>query len=433
MKQKAAWVPAILLCLVPWLMVLGNSVLIPGLPEMAERMHVTRLQISLLITLFSLPAGLVIPFAGMLSDRFGRRWVVVPSLLLFGIGGLVAGLAGWWMRHPYGVVLAGRVLQGIGAAGTAPIAMAWIGDLYRGAQRARVLGVNEAGNALGKVMSPIVGSAVGLLAWFAVFFVFPVLCVPLTVLIWRLVPAEREAKSPRAPAEDADSSRGSYLHRLREVFRREGRWLSIAYLGGAAALFTLFGVLFYLSDLLERSYGIDGLRKGLVLAIPLFVLTGTSIATGMIIRKRVRRMKWMLVGGLCVMAAGLILGGWLANRAWPLVGALSVSALGTGCVLPSLNMLITSAVNRDLRGVVTSLYGSVRFLGVAAGPPAVTFLMRWPRLVLFGALAALCLVCAALAVWLIRPASEPRRGGSASAWASSPRPLRGSTHRKGTT
>lgn len=409
MRHTSNWIPAILLSLVPWLMVLGNSVLIPGLPEMADRMQVTRLQISLLITLFSLPAGVVIPFAGMLSDRFGRKAVIAPALLVFGAGGLVAGLSSWFLPRPYPFVLAGRVIQGLGAAGTAPIAMALVGDLFQGAERARVLGINEAGNAFGKVVSPIVGAAVGLLAWFAVFFVFPVLCLPLAAAIWWLIPSRKGEPGARRTGGDAGGR--SYFGNLLQVFRREGRWLSVTYLCGATALFTLFGVLFYLSELLEKQYGIDGIRKGLILAIPLGVLTLTSVAAGIIIRRRQRRMKRMLIGGLCGMAASLMACGWLAQRAWPLVALLSLSALGTGCVLPSLNMLITSAVDSALRGVVTSFYGSVRFLGVAAGPPAITYLMTWPRVWMFAAVAALCVVCAGLAVWFIRPQETSPGGG----------------------
>ncbi|SFV05544.1 MFS transporter [Alicyclobacillus macrosporangiidus] len=410
MRHTSRWISAILLSLVPWLMVLGNSVLIPGLPEMANRMQVTRLQVSLLITLFSLPAGVIIPFAGMLSDRFGRKAVIIPSLLVFGAGGLVAGLACGFLPRPYPFVLAGRVIQGLGAAGTAPIAMALVGDLFQGAERARVLGIHEAGNAFGKVVSPVVGAAVGLLAWFAAFFVFPVLCLPLAAAIWWRVPSR--GGEPDARRTESGAEERSYFGNLLQVFPREGRWLSIACACGATALFTLFGMLFYLSDLLEKQYGLDGLKKGFILAIPLGVLTLTSVAAGIAIRRRRRRMKWMLVGGLCGMAASLMACGWLAPRAGTLVALLSLSALGTGCVLPSLNMLITSAVSSALRGVVTSFYGSVRFLGVAAGPPAITSLMNLPRLWMFSAVAALCILCAGLAVWLIRPEETSPGGGA---------------------
>ena len=68
MEKKLRTTIAIL-CLVPFIMVLGNSMLIPILPSIQKELHINIIQVSLLITVFSIPAGIVIPFAGMLSDR----------------------------------------------------------------------------------------------------------------------------------------------------------------------------------------------------------------------------------------------------------------------------------------------------------------------------------------------------------------------------
>ncbi|WP_035487369.1 MFS transporter [Alicyclobacillus contaminans] len=396
MKRPPNWLLIVLLSFIPLLMVLGNAVLIPGMPTMQSTMHVTKFQVSLLITLFSVPAGLVIPFAGFLSDRIGRKWVIVPSILLFGTGGVVAGFASWWLSHPYWVVLVGRVIQGIGAAGTAPIAMAFMGDLFQGNLRSKALGINEAGNAFGKVVSPIIGAAVALLAWFAVFFIFPVLCLPLAAAIWWMVPEASKKKTEQ-------QSISSYLKSLGKIAQREGRWLSVAYLCGATALFTLFGVLFYLSDLLESKYNIDGIIKGLILAIPLLVLSTTSYITGVVIQKKKQRMKWFLVVGFAILATSVLCATWLATNAWMLIALMSVGAIGTGLVLPSLNMLITSAVDQTNRGSVTSFYGSVRFLGVAFGPPVFTWLLGVSTAAMFVTVASLAALCGLLAWLLIRP------------------------------
>ncbi|MGQ9532448.1 MAG: MFS transporter, partial [Desulfotomaculales bacterium] len=159
-------------------MVLGNSMLIPVLPAMAGALGLSALHVSLVVTLFSVPAGLAIPLAGFLSDRVGRKAVIVPGLLLYGLGGLLAGLAAaLHFKETFAAVLTGRILQGIGAAGTAPLAMALAGDLFQGRARSRALGIIEAANGFGKVLSPVLGAALGAWAWFAPFFLFPALCV----------------------------------------------------------------------------------------------------------------------------------------------------------------------------------------------------------------------------------------------------------------
>lgn len=397
-KNQPTKLLMVLLAVIPMLMVLGNAVLIPAMPEMQSKMHVSALQISLLITLFSVPAGIVIPFSGFMSDQVQRKFVIVPALLLFGAGGVLAGIAGWMFKSPYWWILGGRIIQGIGASGTAPIAMAVVGDLFKGSARSQALGVNEAGNAFGKVVSPIVGAAVATIAWYLVFFIFPVLCVPVAAAVWWFVPEPKQKKEKQ--------SLRNYVGSLGTVFKHEGRWLAVTYLCGAAGLFTLFGLLFDLSELLESSYHVVGIRKGLILAIPLLTLCTVALAAGGLIKRRKRLMKWLVVGGFTIMTVSLAATPLTGRNPWWLVALASVAAFGIACALPSLNTLITSAVGAERRGVVTSLYGSVRFLGVAAGPPVFTFLREWNTTWMSYSIAALSLLCAVLAVLMIRPPAQ---------------------------
>jgi len=121
----------IILSTVPFLMVLGNSMLIPEFPNIKSQLDITQFQVGLLITFFSAPAALAIPFLGYLSDRVGRKIIIIPGVILYGLGGVMSGLAAAFIDNPYTFILAGRVVQGIGAAGTAPIAMALAGDMFK--------------------------------------------------------------------------------------------------------------------------------------------------------------------------------------------------------------------------------------------------------------------------------------------------------------
>src|SRR5690625_7529981 len=111
-------------------MTLGNSMLIPILPLMEKKLEISKLQSSYIITVYSVIAILFIPLAGDLSDRFGRKKVLVPALILTGIGGFIAGRAAWQMDDPYAMVLVGRALQGIGASGAMPIVLPLVADLF---------------------------------------------------------------------------------------------------------------------------------------------------------------------------------------------------------------------------------------------------------------------------------------------------------------
>nr|WP_254660791.1 MFS transporter [Bacillus sp. FJAT-27225] len=382
---------------IPLIMTLGNSMLIPILPQMKTELGLSQLQASLTITVFSIAAAIFIPILGYLSDRYSRKIIILPALLLYGIGGLLAGFASSAISNPYWLILTGRILQGIGAAGTAPIAMALTGDLFKGGEQSRVLGIVEASNGLGKVLSPILGSLFGLITWFAVFFAFPAIC-SISILLTLFFIKEKSHKQAPPPF-------GKYMRGLGSVFKFEGRWLFTTYLAGATCLFTLFGILFYLSDVLEQQYKIDGVIKGLILAIPLLVMGITSYITGSKIGKNTAAMKKLIVLGLTFMTVSYALLVFF-EKLIPFLIVLVLSSVGTGLVLPCLNSLITGSVGKERRGFVTSLYGSVRFIGVAIGPPIFTRLMEWSRTGMFLSIASLTLVVALLCLLLIHVKSN---------------------------
>ncbi|MGD8190056.1 MFS transporter [Brevibacillus ginsengisoli] len=379
---------------VPLVMVLGNSMLIPVLTTMKNKMDLTQFQTSFLITSFSIAAGLVIPLAGYLSDRFNRKLVISIALSLYGLGGLLAGLASIWFDHPYMLIMVGRVLQGIGAAGTSPIAMALVGDLFNGAAESRALGLLETSNGLGKVLSPIFGSLLALIAWYMVFLAFPVICGVVLLIFLFLVKEKKQKKEPMPVKQ--------YLHSIKHVFQKNGKWLIPAFFIGSICLFTLFGVLFYLSDLLEEQYKIDGLIKGGILAIPLLAMSITAYITGSVIKKKLGLMRTLIVTGMLMLAASYLIASFIQGI-YLLIGVLMIGSIGTGLILPCLNSMIIGAVKKAERGMITSLYNGVRFIGVAVGPPVFTWLIGISKNVMFYSITGLTLLFAIIGFYFINP------------------------------
>lgn len=377
---------------IPLIMTLGNSMLIPILPKMESELGLSSFQVSLTITIFSITAAIFIPILGYFSDRFTRKVIIVPALVLYGVGGLLAGLASALFDNAYIWILIGRAMQGIGAAGTAPIAMALTGDLFKGGEQSKVLGLVEASNGFGKVLSPIVGSLLAILVWYGPFWGFPVFCL-VSVLLTAFFVKEKKKKKEPPPI-------GKYVKGLFSVFKEEGRWLFTTYLAGATCLLTLFGILFYISDVLEKDYGIDGILKGAILAIPLLFQMITSFTTGSKIGKNMKAMKALIVLGLLFMTTSFACL-TLVDNLVPFFSILVISSVGTGLVLPCLNSLITGSVGKSRRGFVTSLYGSVRFLGVAIGPPIYGWLMSISKTTMFLSTAGLTLLVAILSLALI--------------------------------
>ena len=382
---------------IPLIMVLGNSMLIPVLPTMKAKLDLTSLQTSFLITAFSISAGIVIPLAGYLSDRFGRKIVILIALALYGLGGLLAGLAALWWDKPYMVIMLGRVLQGIGAAGTAPIAMALAGDLFKGASESRALGLMETSNGLGKVLSPIFGSLLAMIAWYMVFLAFPIICGLILLLFLFFTKEKKQEKKPMPVRQ--------YLQSIGQVFRTHGRWLVPAFFIGSICLFTLFGVLFYLSDLLEEKYKIDGLLKGAFLAVPLLVMSITAYVTGLIIKKKLNLMRLFVIIGMFLLATSYVIANFVKG-AYVLTGVLIIGSVGTGMILPCLNSMIIGAVAKSERGMITSLYSGVRFIGVAIGPPVFTWLLDLSRTVMFLSIAGLAALFGVVAIFFLKPKQQ---------------------------
>ena len=377
---------------IPLIMTLGNSMLIPILPAMKSSLELSQLQVSFTITVYSIAAAIFIPILGYFSDRFSRKVIIIPSLILTIIGGVIAGL-GSSTLNSYIWLLIGRVVQGIGAAGSAPIAMALTGDLFKGEEQSRVLGILESSNGLGKVLSPILGSLFGLIVWYSIFYAIPVLSLVALILTWIFIKEKgyREAPPPFR----------KYFHGLLNVFKLEGRWLFICYLAGGVCLFTLFGILFFLSDVLEEKHKIEGVIKGVILAIPLLVMVTTAYLTGSKIGKNLEKMKlWMLIGFGLMTASYILLA--FFGKLIPFLAILSISSVGAGLILPCVNSLITGSVGKSKRGFVTSLYNSVRFIGVAIGPPVFARLMDWSIKGMFLSLAALTLIVGLLVLLFIK-------------------------------
>jgi ACDE family multidrug resistance protein len=89
--------------------------------------------------------------------------------------------------------------------------------------------------------------------------------------------------------------------------------------------------------------------------------------------------------------------------AYALIGILVIGSLGTGMILPCLNSMIVGAVQKAERGMITSLYSGVRFIGVAVGPPIFTWLLGISRTVMFSSIAGLSFIFGVVAIFFLKP------------------------------
>lgn len=380
---------------IPLVMTLGNSMLIPVLPSMEKELSISSFQSSMIITVYSIVAIILIPIAGYISDHVGRKKVIIPSLIIAGIGGIISGWAAWKMEDAYWIILVGRALQGVGAAGAAPIVLPLVGDMFKNEDEvSSTLGVIETSNTLGKVLSPVLGALLAGIVWFIPFFSFPIFCAISCILMLLLV------KCPKSDNEPIPFKK--FFQNLKQIFKTEGHWLYAIFFIGGILMFVLFGVLFYLTDVFEKEYGIVGIKKGLFLALPLCALCLSSFVTGKIIKKNKVLMKWLIFAGIvisCLAIAAL----YFSIKLWFIIVMFLLSGIGIGAGLPCLDALITEGIEKEERGTVTSLYSSMRFIGVAAGPPVIAVLLKHSHTWIFVLLSSICLIAAVVTLKSIRP------------------------------
>ena len=361
MKKQSHFLAWALL-LVPFIWSLSNSMIIPILPRIQQELGISKVQAGLIISALSTPTAILLPLAGFLSDRYGRITIMIPAILLYGLGGLVAGLAG--AINSYILLLIARGIQGIGATGTSLLAISLAGDLFQDPQhRTKVIGALESSNSIGKLISPVLGSAAALLFWYAPFFIYPILSLPIAILLFILRKGENKAQKYCTLRQ--------YFQELYELLRKKFLLYLASFSCILIAVMIWFGTLFFLSEIMSERFQIQGITKGLLLSVPVFTLALTSFIASRYLTCGLAKRTYYGLGliSLTLLATIVLPDSFLLYVTVGLIG------IGFGLVLPSMNTLISSSVDIKERGVITATYGSIRALGSAIGPVTVGALL----------------------------------------------------------
>ena len=204
------------------MLVLDVTVVNVALPDIGVALHLERGELPWVMTIYTVFFGGLMLLGGRIADLFGARRMTLGGLALFTAASLLCGLSG-----DAATLLAGRSLQGLGAALMSPAALAAVMTLFTGASRGKALGVWSAlagaGSALGVILGGVLTSEAG---WRWVFAINVPIGVALLVAIPLAVPARprsrRGGAGPRRPGRDAGHRRNRRRH-LRADQRRQPR------------------------------------------------------------------------------------------------------------------------------------------------------------------------------------------------------------------
>jgi ACDE family multidrug resistance protein len=357
--------------------ILANTLVGPAIPDILDAFDQPDERAGLFVAAGTLPGIVMAPVIGILADRHGRRAVLVPCLLAFGVFGMLSAAApSFW------VLLVLRVLQGVGSAGLINLAVVLIGDRWSGIERARRVGHNAAVLTVSLAVFPPVGGLLTELGGWRLSFAPYAIGLWTALRIWRgLLPT---------PATDAVGVR-EQLGAARTAVRQRD------VVGSISIGFVLFVLIFglFLTALpvhLEREFDLGAGWRGLVLAVPALTSTIGALRVGAL-RARYGAVPLVVAAGALFTVAFVVMG--VAGSLPVLLAGALVYGAGEGICIPTLQDVVTGAAPPSQRGAVVAVWVGAARAGQTAGPLAASAVYgavgTGTTFVLGGALAAVIL------------------------------------------
>jgi len=350
--------PLLIIFLTILVNLIGFGIIIPLLPFYAQTFGASPLTIGLLFGSFSLAQLFASPVLGHWSDKWGRRPVLIFSLV-----GTVISFVMLAVAHSLTMLFAARIVDGL-SGGNITTARAYIGDITTEENRAKSFGMLGAAFGLGFIIGPALGGLFARISYTAPIWAAAAITVVATLLAWFWLPET---------VHRVNAVSGSPWRALRDLSGRADLRLLFSidflYWGSFAVYqttFALFGA---------RRFGFDATHTGYLLAA--FGFLGVLVQAGLVgpVVKRLGEKRTLEIG---LVFAAIGWGGSAMTRSLPLFIAMLVpGALGIGFCNPSLVSLVSGAAGRHEQGRVQGAAGALESLGRTIGPVWGNGLLQW--------------------------------------------------------
>jgi multidrug resistance protein len=341
--------PLLVIFLTVFVNLVGFGIIIPLLPFYAETFGASPLAIGLLFAAYSLSQLLASPALGEFSDRWGRR-----PILLFSLLGTVVSFVLLALAHSLWLLFVARIIDGL-SGGNISTAKAYIADITEPENRAKAYGLIGAAFGLGFILGPALGGLFSLISYTAPIWAAAAITVVATILAWVWLPETVHKSTAAGP---------SPFRVLPELLRRSGLrtllgadflyWFAFAVY---QTTFALFAAARFNFDVAETGYFLAG-----------FGAIGVVVQVAMIgpMVKQLGERK-TLMAGLIFGAFGLASATWVSS---PLFFAFTLvpAAIGVGLCNPTLSALLSRAASAEEQGRVQGGAASLESLGRTIGP-----------------------------------------------------------------
>lgn len=355
MQKKIFW-----LYITVFINITGFGMVFPLLPLFAQTFKATPFDIGILAASFSLGQFVAAPIFGRLSDRFGRKPILIISIIGSALSFLIIAFA-----QNLTVIFMSRILHGIATAGNFPIAQAYIADIVPREKRTEYMGKVAALFALGFVFGPAIGGFLGSLGFSLAFIVAGLITILNLVLVWIFLPESITKKAERFVLREGLMNLKAIYSGLRGDF--------------GILFYLLFAWSFYISNfqvaiplLTEVKFAMKPMDIGIF-----FSTTGLTSAIAQwfllpIVVGKIGDLRTILLG-IALMTLGQILA--------PLTSSLMlfyvffiVSIIGSGLKRPTINAVLSKAT-KEGQGTTMGLAFSFESLGRIFGPLIAGFTM----------------------------------------------------------
>ncbi len=365
---------------------MSTDMYVPSLPAIGHALNAPTAQVQLTISSYLIGFAVGQILYGPISDRFGRKPVLLAALVLYGIGSVICATT-----QSIDALIAARSVQALGGAGAIVLARAVVRDLYSGVRAGRELSLMGSIQAFAPIMAPVIGGVLQTaFGWRASFILLVIVAVLAGSATARLLP---ETLHKPTPGPFSFRTMGSLY---RSVLQHRS---FLAHLGIMTTMFVgLYAWVSGASVVIQGVYGLSPLAFGLTYAVgSLGYMIGTNIAARIVMRLGLDPMiglgtAIMAAGGLA-MAAVTALG--LANVIWLVLGMTTYLA-GMGLAMPQ-TMAGALTPFPDRAGTASSLLGfSQQSFAAIAAAVIGAYLGRsaWP---VAGTIAAMG--CLAFSIW----------------------------------
>lgn len=336
---------------------MGVTMILPVLPDIAHNFNLSVAEAGLVLVSFTLAEASMTPVAGILSDRYGRKAVLLPALILFAVGGILCAFAQTWHE-----VLLYRIIQGIGAGPLGVLYTILAADMYDESHLPEIMGKLTAVSSVGTFIYPIVGGWVGEWSWRMPFWAWT-LALPVAVLTL-FVPL-------RHPSRKMDW--GGYFRETRKIILQKKS------IGFFVLVFLCYCIIYgplntYFPLMAQDRFHVTSSRIGMVFS---FVALGSYLASAGLPYLHIHwnwSFGWLIfIGALCYLFSQIFIP--LMPHLWICVLPLLISGIAQGLSIPIINDSVALLAPSQDRAAI--LATSETFVRLSQSVSPLLFSLGW--------------------------------------------------------